>query len=246
METSEEPPLSGRRYLAVAQNLLNRITSGDYPPGSRLPAHTEIAAQAGVSRATAREAFLVLEIIGAIEVRHGDGTFVRGPAVRLGGNNGSPLDAPPRELIETRLLLEPVVASLAAERMDPERLAALSQLVDQQQALVDEPDQVARFVTLGLEFHAGIAPACGNSVLADIVGQLVDIQRHPLWALVNQQAMSDKTSRQHQVDEHRAILDAVRHGRAELVGTEMRRHLGALDRTMFDALRPTDNRRVLR
>ena len=241
METSDESPLSGRRYLAVAQNLLNRITSGDYPPGSRLPAHTEIAAQAGVSRATAREAFLVLEIIGAIEVRHGDGTFVRRPAVRVGGINGSPLDAPPRELIETRLLLEPVVASLAAERMDPERLAALSQRVDQQQALVAEPDQVARFVRLGLEFHADIAPACGNSLLADIVGQLVDIQRHPLWALVNQQAMSDETSRQHQVDEHRAILDAVRHRRAELVGTEMRRHLGALDRTMFDALRRTDN-----
>jgi DNA-binding FadR family transcriptional regulator len=246
VQKSDESPLNGRRYLAVAQNLLSQITGGAYPPGSRLPAHTEIAAQAGVSRATAREAFLVLEIIGAVEVRHGDGTFVRGPAVRVGGINGSALDAPPRELIETRLQIEPVVASLVAVPMQPERLAVLSEHVDQQQALVDEPDQVARFVTLGLEFHAHIAPACGNSLLADIVGQLVNIERHPLWALVNQQAMADEAARQLQVDEHRAILDAFRHGRAELAGTEMRRHLGGLDRTMFESGSPANNTRASR
>jgi DNA-binding FadR family transcriptional regulator len=79
-----------------------------------------------VSRPTAREVLLALELIGAVEVRHGDGAYVRGPQARVGGFNGSPLDAPPRELIETRRTLKPAVAALAATRIGPDTLTALS------------------------------------------------------------------------------------------------------------------------
>lgn len=52
--------------------------------------------------------------------------------------------------------------------------------------LVNRPDKVADFVALGLHFHADLAPACGNSLLNDIVAQLVNVEQHQLWALVNQ------------------------------------------------------------
>jgi GntR family uxuAB operon transcriptional repressor len=232
MQTSDEPGKQ-RRYLSVAQDLLAAIGNGQYLPGARLPAHTEIAAQYRVSRPTAREAFLALELIGAIEVRHGDGTFVSGSPVRVGGVDGSPLDAPPQELIETRGAIEPVTAGLAAERITADRLVLLERYCDEQAALVHDGSEVARFVELGLQFHADLAPGCGNSLLADIVRQLVNSGSHPLWALVNQQGLPDSASRQVQVDEHRAVLDAVRRGDSGGAVGMMQNHLWGLGNALF-------------
>ncbi|TLM80768.1 FadR/GntR family transcriptional regulator [Pseudarthrobacter sp. NamE5] len=230
MQTSDE---SGRqrRYLNVAQELLIAINKGEYVPGDRLPAHTEIAAKFQVSRPTAREAFLALELIGAIEVRHGDGTFVRSVA-RVGGD-GNPLDVPPRELIETRMAIEPVAVNLAASRATPEQLATLEGYLDRQSELVEDPNGIAEFVALGLQFHSDLAPGCGNSLLAGVIKQLVNIEFHPLWVLVNQQGLPDPASRQLQVDEHRAVLKAVRDGDGVSAADAMRAHLGHLDRAMF-------------
>jgi DNA-binding FadR family transcriptional regulator len=187
MHTSDESARQ-RRYLNVAQDLLTAIANGEYAAGERLPAHNEIAAKYQVSRPTAREAFLALELVGAIEVRHGDGTFVRRPA-RVGGTEGSPLDAPPRELIETRLSIEPVAVSLAATRITPERIATLERYLDRQAELVEDQGAVAEFVALGLKFHSDLAPGCGNSLLSGIIEQLVNVESHPLWVLVNQQGL---------------------------------------------------------
>ncbi len=234
MQTSDQSTAAGqRRYLAVAQQLLMAIARGDFAAGDRLPPDREIATSAGVSRPTAREALLALELIGAVEVRHGDGAYVRGPQARVGGSNGSPLDAPPRELIETRRTLEPAVAALAATRISSERLAALSRDLDEAAELVHEPQQLPRFITLGLRFHADAAPGCGNGLLADIVAQLVNVELHPLWALVNQQAMSTADARQGQVADHRAILAALASGDPALAEEAMRSHLLALDAAIF-------------
>lgn len=231
MQTSDE---SGRqrRYLNVAQDLLMAITNGEFAAGERLPAHTDIAAKYQVSRPTAREAFLALELVGAIEVRHGDGTFVR-RAAKVGGSEGSPLDVPPRELIETRLSIEPVAASLAATRITSERISKLERYLDRQADLVEDSTGVAEFVALGLKFHSDLAPGCGNSILSGIIEQLVNIESHPLWVLVNQQGLPDPASRQVQVDEHRAVLKAVRGGDPLSAAEAMRNHLGHLDRAIF-------------
>jgi DNA-binding FadR family transcriptional regulator len=234
VQKSDVSPSGGqRRYLGVAQDLLTAIGRGDYEAGARLPAHGEVAARAGVSRATAREAFLALELIGAIEVRHGDGTFVKGRSPQIEGLQRTALDAPPQELIETRLHLEPLVAGLAAQRISEERVDQLADYLAQQQDLVDQPERVAAFVTLGLQFHADLAPGCGNSLLADIVEQLVDVERHPLWALINQRGLPDPASRQLQVDEHRSILTAIQSGDPDCASQAMRHHLDALEQITF-------------
>jgi len=224
---------SGRRYLAVAQAVLMAIARGDYAPGDQLPPDRELAARAGVSRPTAREALLALELVGAVEVRHGDGAYVSGPRARVGGADGSPLDARPRELIESRRVLEPSVAALAATRMSAETLGELSRDLDEAADLTDDAEDLPRFITLGLRFHADLAPGCGNTLLADIVAQLVNVEMHPLWALVNQQAMSSVEARRGQVTDHRAILAAIRSGDSQEAAEAMSSHLLALDAAIF-------------
>ncbi len=225
---------SQRRYLVVAQDLLAAIAQGGYPAGSRLPAEREIALRAGVSRPTAREALLVLELIGAVKVRHGDGAFVCGSQAFVGGVDGSPLDTPPRELIETRCTLEPMVAGLAARRITSDTLDAVHRNVDEAAELVAESAALPRFIALGLRFHAEVAPGCGNTLLADIVIQLVNVENHPLWALVNQQAMSSVGARENQITDHRTVIAAIAGGDSTRAETAMRQHLLTLKATIFD------------
>jgi GntR family uxuAB operon transcriptional repressor len=164
-----------------------------------------------------------------VEVRHGEGTFVRGLGAHLFDLTATALDAAPRELIETRLHIEPIVVSLAVGRISEAQLAMLESNVTQQRTLINSPNEVASFTALGLQFHADLAPACGNGLLADIVRQLVDVERHPVWALVNQRGMIDRAARQQQVAEHRAIVQAIRRGRADFAAQVMRAHLGQME-----------------
>ena len=187
----------------------------------------------GVSRPTAREALLALELIGAVEVKHGDGAYVTGAQPRIGGSAGSPLNVPPQELIETRSVLEPMVAGRAAMRVTPEVMAGLERDLEEAAQFVEDPDQLPRFVSFGLQFHADLAVASGNSVLAGIVAQLVDVETHPLWALVNQQAVSSEDARRGQISEHRAILASIAAGDVMAAEQAMREHLLGLETAIF-------------
>src|ERR1700742_3382492 len=157
-------------------------------------------------RPVAREALLVLELIGVVDIRHGDGVYVLGSPARIGSAEGPALDVPPRELIEGRRMLEPGVCSLAAARMSATDIERIGQGVEEMAGLVDDLDQLPRFTQLGLQFHSDLTLGCGNTLLSDLVCQLVDTERHPLWTLINQHAMSTTAARQGQVEEHRAIL----------------------------------------
>jgi GntR family transcriptional regulator len=66
-------------YYQLAELIENQIDSGVLAPGDKLPSERDIAATAGISRMTARQALNYLEQRGAIEVRHGVGTFVTPP-----------------------------------------------------------------------------------------------------------------------------------------------------------------------
>ena len=226
-------PDRNRRYVRVAQQILQQVTRGDSVPGDRLASDRDLALQFQVSRATVREALLALELLGVVAARHGEGVFFTEPLGSIGRRFGSPLDVPPGELIETRAEIEPVIASLAAGRIDRHRLSNLYDLVEESATLVDDVDRLPEFVSLGLRFHSELAPGCGNRVLADIGRQLTDIEAHPLWTLVNQLCMRTRDAREGQVLEHREILDAIEQQDTAAASTAMAVHINALMGQIF-------------
>jgi DNA-binding FadR family transcriptional regulator len=232
-DQSTPPSRTPRLYLSVAQDLLAAMAAGEYVPGLRLPGDRDLAARLDVSRTTVREAILALELIGAVEVRQGDGTYVRGPHGGVSGIEGSALDVAPRELIEARRSLEPVVAGLAATRIDTDRLRNLTRDLDEATEIVAEPARLPRFMELGLRFHADLALGCGNTLLAGIVGQLVDAETHPLWLLVNQHAVSSLQAREGQLHQHREVLGAIASGDAGRAAAAMTTHLASVDAVIF-------------
>jgi GntR family transcriptional regulator len=64
------------KYLRIHGNLRERITSGQWRPGSPLPSQRELADDFGVSIMTLRQALQLLTDEGLIEPRHGSGTYV--------------------------------------------------------------------------------------------------------------------------------------------------------------------------
>jgi DNA-binding FadR family transcriptional regulator len=225
----------GRRYIGVAQDVLGAVAAGRFAVGERLPTDRELAVQHGVSRATAREAVLALELIGVVEVRHGDGVYLQSGPVRVGGLESSALDSPPQELIESRRVVEPAVAELVASRIGADELAVLADELAEAEEIVRDPLSLPRFMDLGLHFHSRLAAGCGNSLLTGVVTQFVDAEAHPLWTLVNQHAMGSTEARLGQLSEHQAVFRAVRDRDAPAAGDAMRRHLEHLARIIFAA-----------
>lgn len=87
--TTENRPLPPSRR--IANQLRDAIHAGEYQPGERLPSERRLAEQYTAARNTAREAVNLLQAEGLIDVHHGRGVFVRGPApmVRMGANRYS-------------------------------------------------------------------------------------------------------------------------------------------------------------
>lgn len=226
--------LPTKRWLGVAQRLLADIEGGVYEPGDPLPPDRSLAPEFQVGRGTIREALLALELIGALELRQGSGTFVRERWGRLHPDlAGSRWPVEPETLIEARRTVEPSVIAQACERASDGSIQQLRNDLEQAARLVSKQEAVPRFVGLGLQFHANLAELSDNRLLAGIVHQLVDLGSQPMWVLLNQHALSSQEAREHQIDEHRQIVDGIERRDIDRVQAAIASHLDGLRDTIF-------------
>ena len=224
-----------RRYQDVVEEVLKAVAVGSISAGDRLSNERELAKRCGVSRSSAREALLALELSGVVEVRPGSGCFLTGMGLHADALVSSAVDSLPRELLEVRQLIEPQVAQLCALRARKEDLKRLERLVaDADRKRSDSsPEGLERFVGLSLDFHRELARSCGNATLTSLMSHLVNAAEHPLWLLIDGIVVRDPVTRSKQVEEHRIILNAIIQGRGEVSAEAMTTHLGALSTRIF-------------
>jgi len=142
------PPARRRLHEAVAEQLRDAVLDGRFPAGSKLPPERELAAEFRVNRTSVREAIKVLEGLGLVHVRQGDGVTVRplveaslgvlGPMIFHGGRVDSTLMAEMGEVLRP-LLLELARAAIARRR--PEHLRQMRQLRDRIADSRREPEE---------------------------------------------------------------------------------------------------------
>ena len=161
----------------VILQLRTAVTGGEWPIGSRIPPESELAATFGVARNTVREAIRALAHGGLLEVRQGDGTYVRATSEVSGAVRrlcGSEL----REVLQVRRTLEVEGARLAASSRTEEELARLAELLrlrDEASARMAEPDRMAEFIRLDAQFHLAVV-ACGhNTLLTELYRGLTEV-----------------------------------------------------------------------
>lgn len=149
-----------RLYHKVANQILELIDSGVFPPGSRLPGERDLALKFGVSRVSVREAEISLQAQGRLDIKVGSGAYVLDGSGLLG--RGFP-KVGPFELTEARALFEAESAALAAPIITDEALAELENYigimtgkVDGGGITVEEADRL---------FHLTVAKATNNAAI---------------------------------------------------------------------------------
>lgn len=205
-------PIARRSLVDLAVDQLKaHISAGHWPLGSRIPTEPELVEQLGISRNTVREAVRVLCVTGMLEVRQGDGSYVRSavdatPALRE--LNRASL----REHLEVRALLEAEAARLAAQRRTEADLQELTRAL--QQRGDHEQDKTTHgldaFIEGDLAFHRGIARVARNDALYEIYEFLCQNIRVHLRQSVLDRHLPDPSQAAHQ-----AVLDAITAGNAE-------------------------------
>lgn len=217
---------SGRLYQSVAQRLREAIAAGRFRVGERLPAERDLAAEYRVSRPTIREATIALEVEGIIEVRVGSGITVRR---RPDAANPIADGIGAFELTEARLLIEGEVAALAATIIGEPDLLRLDQLI----AAMAEAETSEAAEGHDRDFHLAIAAVTGNVAIVRTVAGLWDIRlSSPQCALTFDRAR--RGGSKPVVDEHAAIVDALRTGNAGASRAAMRAHLAAVVDHLLD------------
>jgi GntR family transcriptional regulator, hexuronate regulon transcriptional repressor len=216
-----------RLYQELARTLLHELAMGKYPVGARMPAERDLAARYNVSRPTVREAIIALEVQGLVDVRVGSGAYVlRIPGVEVApGFNISAF-----ELTEARLLFEGEAAALAATQVTDDDIAEIEQLVRQ---IADENQDPNGTEKADRAFHLAIARATRNAAIFKTIEQLWEIRaKSPEAALLHEKARTADIKPV--VEEHSAVLHALRAHDSVAARAAMRNHLSAvLDGLLF-------------
>lgn len=215
---------------AVFQKLVGHIVEGDWKEGDRLPPERDLSEQLGIGRASLREALKALELVGILESRVGDGTFVcprseflsRPLLWAITGTDRSEL----RDLVEARRILEEDIAALAAERAAIQELARIKAAVADLRAHIDDS---ADALEADMRFHVAIAEAAHNQILLNAVQLLRNLMRH--WLLLKLQLPSVATK---VLEQHERIYLAIHQRDADQAREEMRTHLLNSSRLLID------------
>ena len=220
-----------KRPPSVTEHAVNkireRIVSGAWGAGDRLPKESELAAELGISRNSLREAVRALSQLRVLEVRQGDGTYVSSlePDLLLestGFISHLLLGENEIELYEVRRILEAAAASLASGRIDAQEKLDLGLTLERMRAA----QSVEELVEADVAFHAIIARAAGNSVLTSLLASLsTRTMRIRLWHGRTADDALEETR-----EEHRRIYEAIAAGDPELARAAATAHIASGER----------------
>jgi GntR family transcriptional repressor for pyruvate dehydrogenase complex len=206
---------------AAFEQLISHVVNGSWKAGDRIPAERDLCQQLGIARTSLREALKAMELVGMVDSRVGDGTFVCPRSEFLSrpllwaftGTDNTEFE----EIMEARIIIEENLAGLAAQRGTPEEIAAIGETVQMLQ------DSIARgepILDVDMAFHLAIARASHNNVLAKSVQLLRNLMRQWLYYKVLMPEAAPRVLKR-----HLAISRAIKQGKPIVARREMRLHL---------------------
>lgn len=207
-----------RLYEDVGERLGEFVRESAMAPGDQFPPERELAQRMKVSRTSVRQAFVVLQALRFVDVRHGEGVFLlrtRG----FGESLAKLLDRRRRlpDVLEAREALEVKLAELAASRRSERDLDAMKTALDDMEADVQAGG-------LGIDgdaaFHHAIALAARNEVLLHLIDAMADVIQES-----RVESLSEPGRPPRSLEAHRRIFAAIESRSAGLAAEAMRLHL---------------------
>lgn len=210
-----------RLYRQVADQIRGHIESGLLAAGERLPAERDLAERFSVSRPTLREALIVLEVEGYIEIKVGSGIFVlgraQGPYIAAidDGSDG------PLEVLQARCIIESAVAEEAARMADEAAIAQLDANLKQMEASLQQPEKA---IFYDRSFHVLVGAMTRNGAINRLTGMVYDKRMTPVFSKLASYFEGPHSWRL-ALDEHIQIRDAIAARDPSRAREAMRRHL---------------------
>jgi len=236
LDASPEPAGAPQRRSQtdlVVASIISMVESGVLSPGDRLPVEKELAEQLGTSRGSLREGVRALAVLGVLETRQGDGTYVSAldaakllaPLTLFADRQ---MTAEPAQLLQVRRVLEAESAALAARLATPEQIDRMRALLDRVDGLIAagaEQDDIEAIIDVDTQFHRLIAQAGGNPLLAAFVDSLAGrTYRTRVWRALEERGVTATTQ-----GEHRAILAEIERHDPDRARMRMHLHLLAVE-----------------
>lgn len=208
-------------YEAIVEQIKAHIESGVWPEGTQLPSERELAEQLNIGRPSVREALRVLEVMGLIQIRPGQGTFVterskQSQQIQL-LESMLQEDNHVVELLEVREFFEPQIALIAAQSATDEDIRRLEGILERMEKAVAEG---GTGVDENIEFHLALTKAVGNRVLLQIHQLLLYLSRDPVERFFKVPGRLTRS-----LEGHREILAAIKERDPHKAQQSMLEHL---------------------
>ncbi|MBW2031724.1 MAG: FadR family transcriptional regulator [Deltaproteobacteria bacterium] len=216
---------------AIIRELESLIDSGFIPEGSKLPPERELAKILNVSRPSLRVAIKVLSLLGILENRQGDGTYLTDSnqwtieplSIMLSMKKGALLD-----IFEARESIENSCAGFAALRRDEEDLCEMQRALDNMHSNYDNPD---KYIEYDLNFHKAVIFAAKNPVFVDLMEKiyrlLVDTRN-------NSRRYPSELYREKNFQQHVKIFESIKNSDFQKATTAMAQHMGHIKRRLME------------
>jgi len=213
--------------VAVAKRLREMIIENGMQPGHRLSNETDLAIMFGVSRSTVREAIKLLTAENVVEIQRGRGTFitlqpglVKDPLGLDFTNQAKLLD----NLLEARMMIEPEIAFLAAERANQENIVQLADIIAKVEA---EGNKKGSRLPHDVAFHTAVAECSQNDVLHRILPIICESIHEGYFITANVLGSYERA-----IQSHISIFEAIKEKNSEKAKLETEKHIR---QTMEDA-----------
>lgn len=210
-------------YSEVLDGLRKMIENGEIREGERIPTERVLAERFGVSRTCVREALGALKLSGVIQGRPGAGTYLaKVSPVGLAKSNlllveeGSPF-----EILESRKIIEPAIASLAARKATEKDIARLAEAMERLHESAGDPEALTQ---ADRQFHMCMAEATHNRILIRTLGQILDLMQRIYYPAVGIVGPQDGY-----YDSHNEVFTHVRRRNSRGAERAMRAHLLAVE-----------------
>jgi GntR family transcriptional repressor for pyruvate dehydrogenase complex len=216
---------SKKIYEVITDELKQMILDGQLKPGDKLDSVQLLAEKFQVGRSAVREALSALQAMGLVEMKQGEGTFVR-------KFETSSLTAPLStilmgfedilELLEIRKILEVGSAGLAARKWADEDLAAIEQALEHMREGVDSEEASDQ---ADIDFHQAIAYASHNRLLIDMMKTIAGAMNKSMRNTRKMWLFGERASAERLYREHVLIYKAIRDRDALMAQQRMLHHL---------------------
>jgi len=230
---------SKKKSVYVIEQLLDAIDKGVYSLGDKLPSEQVVTQQTGVSRPSVREALGALRLVGVLETRMGDGTYVKSTrwnsadalpvesqiSSLLGEESGNPFEA-----LEARRVLETNLIKYTVERRTSEDLQELEAALKRIIASIEAKDY-DELLKADRDFHLAIGKAATNSLLEQMLTFLLDVMEQGLWPRMKKQLL--QASERHLKEtrrSHQGIYEAIKDSDKEKAVEIMEQHFDEIER----------------